>query len=62
MKVYRVYGTAHYDASVLVEAETPEEALQLALKEGQSEHNVERGDFMPDGFEPSDATEPEEVR
>jgi hypothetical protein len=58
-KVFRVYGTAHYDACVMVEAETAEEALQLAVKEGESVHNVERGDFME--FEPSDATDPEEV-
>lgn len=58
MKLYRVYGTAHYDACVMVEAETAEEARALALKDGQREHNVERGDFME--FEPS-ATDPEVV-
>jgi hypothetical protein len=59
MKVYRVYGTAHYDACVMVEAETAMEAFELAMKEGQHEHNVERGDFME--FEVSEATDPEEV-
>lgn len=59
MKQFRVYGTAHYDACVVVEAETAMDALELAVKEGQREHDVERGDFME--FEPSDATDPEEV-
>lgn len=59
MKLFRVYGTAHYDAAVLVEAETAEEALELAAKEGEREHNVKRGDFMD--FEPSEATDPEEA-
>lgn len=59
MKVYRVYGTAHYDACVMVEAETAEEALRLAVEDGKDEHNIERGDFME--FDVADATDPEEA-
>ena len=55
MKRFRVYGTAHYDAWVMVEAETPLEALKVAAQEGKNQHNVQRGDFME--FDPSDTVE-----
>ena len=54
-KVFRVYGTAHYDAYVMVEAETAEEALGLAVEEGQRDTNVPCGDLME--FLPADAEE-----